>query len=115
MMRLRNTAVLEAIFATQGNFAEGTSPSRKLLSGIEVAPFKDNAAAAVSISADFEMGWGWRSLVPQAAELMGEKERRNVPLILGLLEEYSIPITWATIGHLFLESCARSSAGLAHP
>ena len=45
---------------------------------------------------------------------MGEKERRHVPLILRLLEDYSIPITWATIGHLFLDSCARSASGLAH-
>jgi peptidoglycan/xylan/chitin deacetylase (PgdA/CDA1 family) len=114
-MRLRNAAVLEAIFSTQGNFAPGITPSRKFLSGIEVAPFKHNAAAAVCISADFEMGWGWRSLGANAAESMGEKERRNVPMIVALLEEYSIPITWATVGHLFLESCVRSSAGLAHP
>jgi peptidoglycan/xylan/chitin deacetylase (PgdA/CDA1 family) len=112
--RLRNAAVLETIFAIQGNFAQGGSPPKKVLSGVEVAPFLDNADAASCISADFEMGWGWRSLGPEGAELMGEKERRNFPLIVGLLEEYSIPITWATIGHLFLESCTRSSTGLAH-
>jgi peptidoglycan/xylan/chitin deacetylase (PgdA/CDA1 family) len=115
VMRLRNAAVLKRIFAAQGNFARGISPSRKVLSGIEVAPFKDNAAAAACISADFEMGWGWRPWELEAANSMGDKERHNVPLILSLLEEYSIPITWATVGHLFLESCARSSAGLAHP
>jgi peptidoglycan/xylan/chitin deacetylase (PgdA/CDA1 family) len=114
-MRLRNPVVLETIFAAQGDFAEGIAPSRKFLSGIEVAPFKDNAAAAACVSADFEMGWGWRSLGLKAATLMGERERRHVPLILDLLEEHSIPITWATVGHLFLDSCARSSAGMAHP
>jgi peptidoglycan/xylan/chitin deacetylase (PgdA/CDA1 family) len=36
-------------------------------------------------------------------------------MILRLLEEYSIPITWATVGHLFLEHCTRGSNGLAHP
>ena len=114
-MQLRNAAALETIFAIKGNFAQGGSPPKKVLSGIEVAPFKDNADAASCISADFEMGWGWRSRERDAADSMGEKERRNVPLILGLLDEYSIPITWATVGHLFLESCTRSSAGLAHP
>jgi hypothetical protein len=114
MMKLKNVAVLESIFATQGNFARGKSPSPKLWSGIEVAAFKDDAPAACCISADFEMGWGWRTLALHAAESMGEKERRHVPLILGLLEEYSIPITWATVGHLFLESCARSGTGHAH-
>ena len=86
----------------------------KILSGIEVAPFKNNADAASCISADFEMGWGWRSLGPEGAEAMGRKERRHLPLILSLLEEFSIPITWATVGHLFLESCTRSSCGRAH-
>jgi hypothetical protein len=86
----------------------------KVWSGIGVAPFKDNASAACCISADFEMGWGWRALERHAAESMGAKERLQFPLILGLLEAYSIPMTWATVGHLFLESCARSSVGLAH-
>src|SRR5258706_4985083 len=31
-----------------------------------------------------------------------------------MLDRYSIPITWATVGHLFLESCKRSGSGLAH-
>jgi peptidoglycan/xylan/chitin deacetylase (PgdA/CDA1 family) len=114
-MRLKNAAILERIFSSKGNFAPGRVPGRKVLSGIEVAPFKDNALAASCISADFEMGWGWRQRGRQAAESMGEKERHNLPLILRLLDEHSIPITWATVGHLFLESCARSSAGLAHP
>ncbi len=114
-MKLKNTAVLETIFSMMGNFAQGSSPPKKLLSGVEVASFKNNAAAAICISADFEMSWAWRSHGRKAAELIGERERHNVPLILGLLEHYSIPITWATVGHLFLESCTRSSSGLAHP
>jgi len=114
-MKLRNTAVLETIFSMMGNFAQGSSPPKKLLSGVEVASFKNNADAAICISADFELSWAWRSRERKAAELIGERERHNVPLILGLLEQYSIPITWATVGHLFLESCSRSSSGLAHP
>jgi peptidoglycan/xylan/chitin deacetylase (PgdA/CDA1 family) len=114
-MQIRSTAVLEAIFTLKGNLAQGDSPLRRIVSGVEVAPFKNHADAASCISADFEMGWGWRSRGPAGAERMGMTERQQVPLILRLLEEYSIPVTWATIGHLFLESCTRSSAGLAHP
>jgi len=115
-MKLKNSTVLETVFGLQGNFAQGgLPPTKKFAYGIEVAPFKDNAAAACCISADFEMGWGWRSLGLEGAALMGERERLHVPLILGLLEEYSIPITWATVGHLFLESCACSTDGRAHP
>src|SRR5262245_33022997 len=113
-MHLKNAAVMETIFAMKGNFAEGGSPAKKVLSGIEVAPFKDNADAAVCISTDFEMSWAWRGSGQKTAELRGKTERRNVPLLLGLLDKYSIPITWATVGHLFLESCTRSRDGLAH-
>lgn len=45
---------------------------------------------------------------------MGVRTRVNVPIILRILEGASIPITWATVGHLFLESCERGSCGLAH-
>jgi hypothetical protein len=115
-MHLRNPALLETIFALQGDFARGRQPARKTLAfGIEVAPFKGNADAACCISADFEMGWGFRSQGLAGADAMGVKERRQVPSIIALLGEFSIPITWATVGHLFLESCTRSSAGVAHP
>ena len=97
MIRISSPAVLEAIFALKGNFAEGEPPQPKVVDGVEVALFKNNAPAAACISADFEMGWGWRSRGAQGATAMGELERRHVPFILGLLQEYSIPITWATI------------------
>jgi len=113
-MKLRNTAVLETIFTMMGHFAQGNAPAKKFWSGIEVAPFKDNADAAICITADFELSWGWRAGGQETLEFKGKSARRNVPLILALLDEYSIPITWATVGHLFLESCTRSSSGLAH-
>jgi peptidoglycan/xylan/chitin deacetylase (PgdA/CDA1 family) len=113
-MKLRNTAVLETIFTMMGNFAPGSSPLRKVWDGIEVTPFKDNADAAICISADFELSWGWRARGQQILEYRGRSARRNFPLILAMLDEYSTPITFATVGHLFLESCERSSSGLAH-
>lgn len=34
-------------------------------------------------------------------------ERSNVPLLVELCDLYNIPITWATVGHLFLSSCSK--------
>jgi peptidoglycan/xylan/chitin deacetylase (PgdA/CDA1 family) len=114
-MQIENAAILKAIFSLKGNLAQGGRPPRKVVSGIEVAPFKNNAAAASCITADFELGWGWRSRGLEGAEVMAQQERRHVPLILSLLEEFLIPITWATVGHLFLENCTCSGTGVAHP
>jgi peptidoglycan/xylan/chitin deacetylase (PgdA/CDA1 family) len=44
---------------------------------------------------------------------MARMERANLPKIVGLCEQYRIPITWATVGHLFLESCT-SGKGKPH-
>jgi hypothetical protein len=62
------------------------------------------------ISADFEMAWASRYTKSCTNPLDkaiqdGIKTRRNVPKILDLCDQYGIPITWATVGHLFLESC----------
>jgi hypothetical protein len=38
-----------------------------------------------------------------------------VSYLVRLLEEYAVPITWATVGHLFLERCGRGTDGRAHP
>lgn len=71
-------------------------------------PFK----ACLLISADFEMAWAWRfcrggrDALLRASE-SGRVERRNVPLLLNLFDRYRIPITWATVGHLFLDRCER--------
>jgi peptidoglycan/xylan/chitin deacetylase (PgdA/CDA1 family) len=71
------------------------------------------------ISADFELAWAWQfAKVFKDPVAEGKKlalrERDNIPKILGLCDIYNIPITWATVGHLFLESCNRIS-GIAHP
>jgi hypothetical protein len=41
-------------------------------------------------------------------------ERKNVPLIIELLDSHKLPITWATVGHLFLESCENKMHGRLH-
>lgn len=69
--------------------------------------------------ADFELAWAWR----YSKELMNKKneikkialrERKNVPAILLLCNMFNIPVTWATVGHLFLEECKKEK-GVAHP
>lgn len=64
----------------------------------------------VLISADFELAWAPRydkhSDDPLALALRkARQERVNIPKILEVTERYDIPITWATVGHLLLESC----------
>ena len=91
------------------NFALGRNPfvEKKKNPGNIIPPsFK----AVVTITADFELAWAWRfakghqnphTLALEKARL----ERRNIPDILALCEKYQIPITWASVGHLFLDSC----------
>lgn len=71
----------------------------------------------VVLSADFEMAWAFRFSKKQHenAEKLGIQERKNVPILLSLFEQYNIPVTWATVGHLLLERCNRSKDSLAHP
>ena len=68
----------------------------------------------VTLSADFELAWAWRFSKKNinAAE-MGRREREHFPLILAKLNDLDIPITWATVGHLFLDNCKKHN-GLAH-
>jgi len=105
---------LRPIFALKGNFAPGAAPQRKIFDGIEIAPFRNACGAAVSISADFELNWAFRSLPTEQRDRLGIAERDNVPYILALLNEYGVPVTWATVGHLFLSSCTREDKR-AHP
>ena len=75
--------------------------------------------AAVVISADLELGWAWRYARnvrdPLALALrMAERTRRNLPRLLELFDDYEVPVTWAMVGHLCLDSCTCQN-GRAHP
>ncbi|MEM4396771.1 MAG: polysaccharide deacetylase family protein [Candidatus Woesearchaeota archaeon] len=71
--------------------------------------------AIVIISADFELAWAWRYSKKSINPIeMARRERENFPLILNKLNELEIPITWATVGHLFLDSC-KCVNGKPHP
>lgn len=68
--------------------------------------------------ADFELAWAWRyskELLNNKKEILNisRRERENVPEIISICEKYNIPITWATVGHLFLEECKREN-NVAH-
>jgi peptidoglycan/xylan/chitin deacetylase (PgdA/CDA1 family) len=74
--------------------------------------------AVLIISADFELAWAFRFSKNQKdpvanAKLRAQRARKNVLKILELCEKYDVPITWATVGHLFLESCSKDN-GKAH-
>jgi peptidoglycan/xylan/chitin deacetylase (PgdA/CDA1 family) len=114
-MKIHNSALLRAIFTFQGNLRKGIQPKRRVFDGIEIAPFKNAAKAAACIAADFELSWAFRHQPKEESRDRGRRERENIPDILRILEDYACPITWATVGHLFLESCSRASGGLAHP
>ena len=63
--------------------------------------------ACLVISADFELAWAWRYMrVPLDEALQKARQtRQNIPALLALFDRYEIPVTWATVGHLFLENC----------
>ena len=79
-------------------------------------PFiKEPYEAVVIFSADFELAWAWRYTKSSHDPLQktldkARLERDNMPLILEHCEKYQIPVTWLTVGHLFLESCSREGA-----
>jgi peptidoglycan/xylan/chitin deacetylase (PgdA/CDA1 family) len=106
--------VLRAIFSLKGNFAAGIPAPKRIFGDVEIAPFRNACSAAVSISADFELNWAFRGRAAHLRDSLGTTERQNIPYILDLLSEFSMPVTWATVGHLFLTSCTRDGEH-AHP
>jgi hypothetical protein len=74
--------------------------------------FPGGAKGGFVISADFELAWAWRysKTSKEPLKLAVEKarqERENVPVFIKMFEDYNIPITWATVGHLFLDGCKK--------
>jgi len=78
----------------------------KALPNKEAARFPQNAKGGVIISADLELGWAVRfSKENKDPEEFASRERENMPVIVKHLENFGIPIVWATVGHLFLHEC----------
>ncbi len=85
---------------------------------VNVHPTRGLERGAVTFSIDFELAWGWayaKGMTREDAITIGLRERAHVPIILAKMDEYEIPATWATVGHLFLEKCERDGNGIAHP
>lgn len=114
-MRISNKSILKFAFFLRGHLRSKGPHGRVIHDGIEIAPFKDNAHGAGCISADFELNWAWRNLPQDQRNEKGENGRKNIPLILDILDQLRIPITWATVGHLFLFECHADSSGKRHP
>ena len=101
------------------NFALGNKPkvvwhNHKDIGKFIPSPYK----AVLIISCDFELAWGWRLAKslgggPEEVKELARKERENINVILAISEKFNIPITWATVGHLFLKECSRQN-GLVH-
>jgi peptidoglycan/xylan/chitin deacetylase (PgdA/CDA1 family) len=75
--------------------------------------------AVCLISADFELAWAFRFSKKRVQNQdyplqKANNSRKNVPKLIKLFEQYEIPITWATVGHLFLEKCAEANC-VKHP
>jgi peptidoglycan/xylan/chitin deacetylase (PgdA/CDA1 family) len=82
-----------------------------------VHPSRGLSRGAVVFSVDFELAWGWvHAKNTSVADAIGTglRERAQVPSILAAMDEYMIPATWATVGHLFLDHCTRNGQGRAH-
>ncbi|MFX0200707.1 MAG: polysaccharide deacetylase family protein [Candidatus Hodarchaeota archaeon] len=92
-----------------------SAPNPRRFGPVQILPFKNGAKGALCISADFELSWAWRFARRLPKVDMGKRERQNVPKLVRLFDDYSVPVTWATVGHLFLESCQRGPKGLPHP
>ena len=106
------------VYLQQLNFLLGRNPSLEKRSDWRKfipEPYK----AVVIISADFELAWAWRytksSPFPLEKSLAkARQERENMPKILSLCDKYNIPITWLTVGHLFLDNCKKVN-NTVHP
>lgn len=67
----------------------------------------EDSKAKVVLSIDTELAWArihHRNL-EDYNELLGEY-RNAVDWLLGVFEKYDIPVTWAVVGHLFLDHCS---------
>ena len=75
--------------------------------------------AAILFTADLELAWAWRYSKSGGSDPLAyalgraEQARRNFPELLALFDRYDVPVTWGTVGHLFLERCERIN-GRAH-
>src|SRR5437879_5862193 len=74
-----------------------------------------NTCGVMVLSLDLELSWGrFDKLSTNALDAQSLEERNHIKSLLALLDRYEIPATWATVGHLMLDSCTRDQEGQAH-
>lgn len=72
----------------------------------------------VTISLDLELAWGMRDDLPAAYRTISDaraSETAYLGRLLDRCDELEIPLTFATVGHLFLSSCDGSHGDLLSP
>lgn len=74
--------------------------------------FPGSNTGAMVISADFELAWAWRYAKrtedPMALAIKkARRARENFPVLMELCDTYNIPITWATVGAMFLKNAKK--------
>lgn len=74
--------------------------------------FPNGGKGGMVISADFELAWAWRYAKSfddplEIALKMARQARKNFPVLIEIFEKYNAPITWSTVGHLFLDRCKK--------
>lgn len=57
---------------------------------------------------DFELAWGFHDKQHLPERLHAFDSRKYIGKLIDILERYSVPTTWATVGHLLLEECSRT-------
>lgn len=75
----------------------------------------ESTRGTMVLSLDLELSWGRFDKIP--VEVLGAEslaERRAIKRFLALLDQYEMPATWAMVGHLMLDGCARDCNGHAH-
>jgi peptidoglycan/xylan/chitin deacetylase (PgdA/CDA1 family) len=75
----------------------------------------ESTRGTMVLSLDLELSWGRFDKIP--VEVLGAEslaERQQIRRFLALLDHYEIPATWAIVGHLMLDGCARDRKGHAH-
>jgi len=86
------------------------------MNGVRLEPWKFGAKAAVCFSADFELAWAARHVSLERALAEAQRTRDAFPRLLASFDSFEVPVTWAVVGHLLLDACARDpSTGRAHP
>jgi len=67
------------------------------------------------LSLDLELSWGrFDHTSTNVLDAEALKERTSIKRLLALLDQFDIPATWAMVGHLMLDGCARDQDGTAH-